>query len=331
MSSDRRCLLDVRNLHTEFVTYDGVVKAVSGVDFEIRSGESLALVGETGCGKSVTAYSVLRLIRPPGRIAEGEVIFNGQDLLKISERELEEIRGSKIAMIFQEPMTSLNPVFTIGDQLAFVLMKHKKVTRKEALQQSVEVIKKVRIADPHRVARQYPHELSGGMRQRVLIAMALSLSPELVICDEATTYLDVTVQAQILRLVNDLRKKINASMLLITHNLGVVAHNCNRVAVMYAGTIVETSDVATLFDDPKHPYVQGLLKSIPILTKNINRLESIPGTVPSLIHPPSGCRFHPRCNRAMPLCKNRKPLLLNVGDRQHVACHLYDGESNLGE
>jgi oligopeptide/dipeptide ABC transporter ATP-binding protein len=318
-----RNLLSVHNLHTQFATFDGVVKAVSGVSFEIAPSQSLALVGETGCGKSVTAYSILRLIYPPGKITKGEVVFKGENLLKKSEHEMSEIRGSKISMIFQEPMTSLNPVFTVGDQLVSVLMRHKKMNGEEALQHATKSIESVRISDPERIVKQYPHELSGGMRQRVLIAMALSLSPELIICDEPTTYLDVTVQAQILRLIKDLQVRLHASMLLITHNLGVVAHYCDTVAVMYAGSVVEIANVKTLFNDPKHPYVQGLLKAIPSTTKKAGRLESIPGSVPNLIHPPTGCKFHPRCPYVMPVCKKAAPQLGSVGGQHNVACYLH--------
>ena len=321
-------LLSVHDLHTQFATFDGVVKAVSGVSFEIAPRESLALVGETGCGKSVTAYSILRLIYPPGKIVRGEVVFKGEkDLLKISEREMSEIRGSRISMILQEPMTSLNPVFTVGDQIASILMRHKHLSREEALRHATEFIRSVRIPDPERIARQYPHELSGGMRQRILIAMALSLSPELIICDEPTTYLDVTVQAQILRLIKGLQERLNASMLLITHNLGVVAHYCDTVAVMYAGSVVEIADVKALYDDPKHPYVRGLLSAIPSTTKSPRRLESIPGSVPSLINPPTGCKFHPRCRYAMLACKKAAPQLVNVGRQHNVACYLYGNEA----
>lgn len=320
-------LLSVHNLHTEFATFDGVVKAVNGVDFEIAPRQSLALVGETGCGKSVTAYSILRLIYPPGRIAKGEVKFKGEDLLKKSDHEMSEIRGSQISMIFQEPMTSLNPVFTIGEQLASVLMRHKNLSREEAMKHATASIASVRISDPERIIKQYPHELSGGMRQRVLIAMALSLSPELIICDEPTTYLDVTVQAQVLRLIKDLQERLHASMLLITHNLGVVAHYCDTVAVMYAGSVVEVADTKTLFNDPKHPYVQGLLRAIPSTTKKTGRLESIPGSVPNLIHPPSGCKFHPRCPHVMPVCKKLSPKLGSVGRSHDVACYLYSNEA----
>ena len=300
-----------------------MVKALSGVSFDIKPGESLALVGETGCGKSVTAYSILRLIESPGKIVKGEVLFKGEDLLAKSEEKMRDIRGNRISMIFQEPMTSLNPVFTVRDQLSALMIHHNRMKKQQALQEAIESLSRVRIPDPERVARQYPHELSGGMRQRVLIAMALSLSPELIICDEPTTFLDVTVQAQILSLIKDLQRKLKASMLLITHNLGVVAHYSDRVAVMYAGSIVEIADVETIFEEPKHPYVQGLLRAIPIMSRSSERLVSIPGTVPNLISPPRGCRFHPRCSRMMPVCRERMPELLKVRDEHYVACYLY--------
>jgi oligopeptide/dipeptide ABC transporter ATP-binding protein len=317
-------VLSVHDLHTHFFTFDGVVKALSGVSFNIVQGQSLGLVGETGCGKSVTAYSILRLIQPPGKIMSGKILFKGSDLLEKTEGEMREIRGSRISMIFQEPMTSLNPVFTVGDQLATVLMQHRKMRKKDTVQHAVESLRKVKIPDADKLVKQYPHELSGGMRQRVLIAMALSLSPELIICDEPTTFLDATVQAQILKLIKDLQKSLGASMLLITHNLGVVAHNCERVAVMYAGMIVEIADVRTIFETPKHPYVQGLLRAIPITTRKAEKLESIAGTVPNLINPPSGCRFHPRCRHVMPVCREKMPQLREVGRGCSVACYLYE-------
>jgi len=316
-------VLSVRDLHTHFFTYDGVVKAVSGVSFDVGAGRSLGLVGETGCGKSVTAYSILRLIQPPGKIMGGSILLKSEDLFRKSEEEMREIRGGRISMIFQEPMTSLNPVFTVGDQLSIVLMQHRKMHKQEAFEHAVKSLRQVRIPDADKLAGQYPHELSGGMRQRVLIAMALSLSPELIICDEPTTFLDATVQAQILRLIKDLQRSLGASMLLITHNLGVVAHNCDSIAVMYAGMIVEIGDVRTILRDPKHPYVQGLLRAIPVSTRKIERLESIAGTVPNLIHPPSGCKFHPRCTHVMPICMENTPQLLETEVGHRVACYLY--------
>jgi oligopeptide/dipeptide ABC transporter ATP-binding protein len=320
-------ILTVRNLKTYFFTYDGIVRAVDGVSFSVAPGEALGIVGETGCGKSVTAYSLLRLVQKPGQIVAGKIFFRDQDLLAKTESEMREIRGGKISMIFQEPMTSLNPVFSVGEQLSSVIMHHKKTGRLETIQKTIRSIEDVGIPDPRRVLRQYPHELSGGMRQRVMIAMALSLSPELIICDEPTTYLDVTVQAQILKLIKEMQTKLGASILLITHNLAIVAHYCDRVAVMYAGEIVEIATVNAIFNDPEHPYVQGLLSAIPALSKGDERLNPIPGVVPNLINPPAGCRFHPRCNRQMSVCKDRPAGLVQVGEGHYVACHLYGGDS----
>lgn len=313
-------LLSVRNLHTNFYTYDGVVHAVSDVSFDIGKGQSMALVGETGCGKSVTAYSILRLIQPPGKIEEGEVIFAGESLHGKSESEMRMIRGARISMIFQEPMAALNPVFTVGEQLVLVLVQHQKVSQQEAASRATDSLRRVRIPDPDKVIKQYPHQLSGGMAQRVLIAMALSLKPDLLICDEPTTYLDATVQAEILRLIKELQQSLGASMLMITHNLGVVAHTCDTVAVMYAGQIVEIADVRTLFKEPKHPYTKALMNAIPKARKEDGKLTPIFGTVPNLITPPSGCRFHPRCPIARPECSQNKPELKKIDPMHQVRC-----------
>ena len=319
-------LLDVKGLKTYFFTDAGVVKAVDGVDLYIAPGEILGLVGESGCGKSVTALSILQLIpRPPGKIVEGEIWFQGQNLLTLSEEEMRHIRGGRISMIFQEPMTSLNPVFKIGQQMTEVIRLHQDVSIEEARELAIQMLNLVRIPDAPAVLEKYPHALSGGMRQRVMIAMALSCNPSLLIADEPTTALDVTVQAQILALMNELQKKTNAAILLITHNLGVIAETCDRVGVMYAGNMVETASVEELFENPLHPYTQGLLGSIPRLDEKREKLAIIPGIVPNLISPPPGCRFHNRCSKVMEICNQQKPSLITVKPGHQVACFLYDG------
>ncbi|RLF99896.1 ABC transporter ATP-binding protein, partial [Thermococci archaeon] len=289
-------LLKVKDLKTYFYTYEGVVKALEGINLDIYKGESLGLVGETGCGKSVTALSIMRLIQwPPGKIIDGEIILDGKDLLKIPEEEMRKIRGSDISMIFQEPMSSLNPVFTIGSQISEAITLHQEVDKKEAEKRSLDMLDLVGMPDAEKVMKQYPHELSGGMQQRAMIAMALSCKPKLLIADEPTTALDVTVQAQILDLIQKVNKEIDSSMLLITHDLGVVAQVCSRVAVMYAGYIVEIGTAKQIFKNPYHPYTKGLMHAIPKIHVETKRLEVIRGVVPNLITPPSGCRFHPRC------------------------------------
>jgi oligopeptide/dipeptide ABC transporter ATP-binding protein len=285
----------------------------------------MGLVGESGCGKSVTSLSVMRLVPPPGKIVEGsEIALGGTNLVELSQEQMYEIRGGRVSMIFQEPMTSLNPVFTVGDQIAEAILAHKKVSREEARKQTVELLRQVGIPQPEQRYKAYPHEMSGGMRQRVMIAMALSCQPELIICDEPTTALDVTIQAQILELLKELKEQRNTALLLITHDLGVIAEMAEEVAVMYAGKIVEQADVVTLFKEPKHPYTQGLLASIPMLaTDRATRLNVIKGTVPNLLRLPPGCRFAPRCPHAMPICVEREPELLPNG-QSRVACWLYD-------
>ncbi|EYE88218.1 peptide ABC transporter ATP-binding protein [Fervidicella metallireducens AeB] len=324
-------LLDIRNLRTYFYTEDGVVPAVDGVSFYIKPGETLGVVGESGCGKSVTSISTLRLVpNPPGKIMEGsEIIFEGTDLLKLSEAEMRKIRGNKISMIFQEPMTSLNPVFRIGDQIAEVLLLHQGLNKAEAREKAIEMLKLVGIPRPEKVVDDYPHSLSGGMRQRVMIAMALACNPRLLIADEPTTALDVTVQAQILDLMNDLKKKVNAAVMLITHNLGVVAESCDRVVVMYAGKVVEEGDVYSIFEDPKHPYTVGLLKSMPSAVGGQDKLDSIPGVVPNPLNLPKGCRFAPRCNKAMDICREKQPGLTVLGEERTVRCFLYNREDGV--
>lgn len=314
-------LLEVKNLKTYFYTEDGVAKAVDGVNFEIYPGETLGIVGESGCGKSVTSLSIMRLVPdPPGKIVEGEINFNGTDLTKLSQSQMRELRGNEISMIFQEPMTSLNPVFTIGNQISEAIMLHKKVNKKEAMEQSVDMLRKVGIPLPEQRVNEYPHQLSGGMRQRVMIAMALSCDPSLLIADEPTTALDVTIQAQILELMDDLKESLNMSIMMITHDLGVIAEVCDRVAVMYAGKVVEYTDVATLFAKPKHPYTWGLMNSIPRLDKEVDRLTAIPGIVPSSLNFPEGCKYNTRCPFTKEKCFKDEPELTEVEEGHEARC-----------
>ncbi len=322
-------LLEVKNLQTHFKTRAGIVRAVDGVSFQLDRGELLGLVGESGCGKSVTALSLLRLVAPPGRIVGGELLFEGTDLLQLSEARMREMRGDDITMIFQDPMTSLNPVYTVGEQIAEALRLHRKLSRGQARAAAIEAMREVAIPDPARRADDYPHQLSGGMRQRVMIAMALACDPKLLIADEPTTALDVTIQAQILELLDELRRTRDLAVLLITHDLGVVAEVADRVAVMYTGRIVEASPVAELFARPKHPYTEGLLRSVPKLTlaevEKVERLQTIDGTVPKLTELPPGCHFAPRCPHRMPRCTvgERIPLYELEGAVE-VRCVLYD-------
>ncbi|HSQ40319.1 MAG TPA: ABC transporter ATP-binding protein [Anaerolineales bacterium] len=320
-------LLEVKGLKTYFYTEDGIVRAVDGVDFEVYPGEVLGLVGESGCGKSVTSLSIMRLISKPGRVDAGEILLDGEDLLKFPENEMIKVRGNRISMIFQQPQTALNPVFKVGDQLAEVLDVHQDLGREAGWTRSIELLKMVGVPDPERRVEAYPHELSGGMAQRVMIAMALACVPELLIADEPTTALDVTIQAQILDLIRDMRKEMNTSVILITHDLGVVAEMAERVAVMYAGEIVEQTDVNTLFDEPMHPYTQGLIGSIPILGEIKERLDVIPGSVPNLVNLPPGCRFAPRCPARvkynLTICTELKPELDEVKMGHKVRCWLY--------
>ena len=320
-------LLEVKNLKTYFYTEDGVVKAVDGVDFAVKRGEVLGLVGESGCGKSVTSLSIMRLIGIPGKIIEGEIQFDGQNLLDLPESEMVHMRGNRISMIFQQPQSSLNPVFRVGDQIAEVLDIHRSMGKEAGWQRAVELLKMVGIPDAERRAHAFPHELSGGMAQRVMIAMALACVPELLMADEPTTALDVTIQAQILDLMRDLRSKMQAAIVLITHDLGVVAEMAERVAVMYAGQIVEQTDVKTLFAEPKHPYTQGLIGSIPVLGVIKDELDTIPGSVPNLINLPPGCRFAPRCKARiqynLAICTEKNAELLPVTPDHTVRCWLY--------
>ncbi|MCC6261312.1 MAG: ABC transporter ATP-binding protein [Anaerolineales bacterium] len=325
--TDQKPLLEVRNLKTYFYTEDGVVRAVDGVNFEVRPGEVLGIVGESGCGKSVTSLSIMRLIAPPGKIAEGEIILNGKNLLGISEDEMTKIRGNRVSMIFQQPQTALNPVFQVGDQIAEVLSIHKNLDKAAGKARAIELLKMVGIPDAERRATAYPHELSGGMAQRVMIAMALACEPELLIADEPTTALDVTIQAQILDLMLELREKLGTSVILITHDLGVVAETCERVAVMYAGEVVEQAEVGNLFEKPLHPYTQGLIDSIPILGEIKEKLAVIPGSVPNLVNLPEGCRFAPRCaareKYGLKICTEQKPELKEAGAGHLARCWLY--------
>jgi oligopeptide/dipeptide ABC transporter ATP-binding protein len=319
-------LLTIRNLHTYFYTEDGVVKALNGVNLDIQRSECLGLVGESGSGKSVTALSILRLIQdPPGKIVGGQIVFEGEDLLTFStDRMCEEVRGGKIAMIFQDPMTSLNPVFRVGTQVAEAIKIHQHVGWKEALRRAIRMMVRVGIPSADTRAVDYPHQFSGGMKQRVMISMGLSCNPQLLIADEPTTALDVTIQAQILEEMKQIKEETGASILLITHDLGVIGEMADRVAVMYAGNIVEYTDADTLFTASKHPYTQGLLNCFPEATERKTNLEPIEGIVPNLINPPSGCRFHPRCKMAMPICSEREPQLQEIASGHQVSCLLYE-------
>jgi peptide/nickel transport system ATP-binding protein len=315
-------VLQVSDLKTHFFTQDGVTRAVDGVSFEVKAGETLGIVGESGCGKSVTALSILRLLPPRlGRTVGGSIKFEGRELLDLEERDMREIRGNQIAMIFQEPMTSLNPVLTIGDQIAEAVVIHQKKSRAEGMARAIEMLRVVRIPDPEKRVHDYPHQFSGGMRQRAMIAMALSCNPKLLIADEPTTALDVTIQAQILKLMVELKSEIGAAIMLITHDLGVVAETCQRVIVMYAGRVVEEADIYELFDRPMHPYTRGLMASIPRLKKpGARRLSEIAGIVPNLREPIPGCAFAPRCTMATERCRREAPTLATHGPDHRVSC-----------
>ncbi|MEA4884558.1 MAG: ABC transporter ATP-binding protein [Clostridia bacterium] len=317
-------LLEVRNLKTCFYTEDGVVPAIEDVSFSLGEGETVGIVGESGSGKSVTALSVMRLIpNPPGRIENGEIIFKGENLLAKRMNEMRRIRGNDIAMIFQEPMTSLNPVLTVGEQIMEAIALHQQLGRQDARDKTIRMLRSVGIPSPERRVDDYPHQMSGGMRQRVMIAMALSCNPELLIADEPTTALDVTVQAQILELIMALKNDLGASVMLITHDLGVVAETADRVIVMYAGKVMENAGVKELFRRPAHPYTMGLLGSIPKLNEDRARLQSIDGVVPSPFNMPKGCRFHPRCSSAMDVCRNEEPGFTSIADGHNVRCWKY--------
>jgi oligopeptide/dipeptide ABC transporter ATP-binding protein len=320
---DSNVLLSIQGLETSFDTEDGLVRAVGGVSFDILKGETLGVVGESGCGKSVTAMSILQLLPvPPAQYAAGKIIFKGRDLLTLGEAELRKVRGNEIAMIFQEPMTSLNPVYTVGNQIMEALTLHRGMSKPEAHAQAVQLLIKVGISSPETRVDEYPHQMSGGMKQRVMIAMALACDPALLIADEPTTALDVTIQAQILDLLRDMQKEMGMSVLLITHDLGVVAEMSDHVAVMYAGKIVEYSDTLTLFASPRHPYTFGLFQSLPEMHEaGAERLREIPGTVPTPLDFPSGCKFRDRCFKAQARCAEQEPPLVEVADGHQLACH----------
>ena len=318
-------LLEVKDLKTYFYTDSGVAKAVDGVTFSLDKGKTLGIVGESGCGKSVTSLTIMRLVDPAtGRNEGGSIVFDGQDLLTLPEKEMRKLRGNRISMIFQEPMTSLNPVFTIGDQISESLKLHKGLDKKAARDRAIELLELVGIPEAGKRVDEYPHQLSGGMRQRVMIAMALSGDPELLIADEPTTALDVTIQAQILQLLKDLQEKLHMSIIIITHDLGVIAEMADEVAVMYAGDIVEKAPTRALFDDPKHPYTIGLMNSIPDINDHVSRLRTLEGLVPSLYDMPSGCRFAPRCQFCCPECEAHRINLTTLPDGRQVRCRRFE-------
>ncbi|MEA1854553.1 ABC transporter ATP-binding protein [Cytobacillus sp. OWB-43] len=323
---DRESLLEVRDLKTYFYTEDGVIPSVDGVSFTIKKGETVAVVGESGSGKSVTSLSIMGLLDAAGKIESGTIIIEGNDVTKLSKKDRRKLRGNEMAMIFQEPLTSLNPLFTVGNQISEAIKIHQKVDKKEAKKRSIEILKKVGIARAEKIYHSYPHLLSGGMRQRVMIAIALSCNPKLLIADEPTTALDVTIQAQILRLMKELKKNKQTSILFITHDLGVVAEMADQVIVMYAGQVVEYTDVFTLFKEAAHPYTKSLLASTPKIHEQTEKLQVIEGTVPNPNAMPSGCRFHTRCPYVMEKCMNNEPVLTNIHNRHQVKCWLYEEE-----
>jgi len=317
-------VLEVRHLKTYFFTRSGVVRAVDDISFSLKKGESLCLVGESGCGKTATALSILRLIdSPPGRIIDGEITYHGEDLLRCSAERLRQIRGNRIAMIFQDPQTSLNPVFTVGDQIAEQIKLHLKLKPKPAMERALHLMEEVGIPQARERMKDYPHQFSGGMKQRVMIAAALSCEPEILIADEPTTALDTTVKAQILDIFRDLKQKRNMSILFITHDLGTVAGIADRIVVMYGGRIAEAGTALDIFDQPKHPYTHGLINCLPSISTRKDRLTPIPGMIPSLIDPPEGCIFNPRCERRMPICSQEKPREVLISGEHTVVCHLY--------
>jgi len=325
-------ILDVKDLKVSFYTDNGEVPAVRGVTFDLRKGESLGIVGESGCGKSATVSAIMRLLPiPPAKIKDGTIMYEGVDIAKTPEREMLRIRGAKIAMIFQEPMTALNPVMTVGSQIAEAILQHNKISKTEANQKAVELLKLVEIPEAEKRAASYPHQLSGGMRQRVMIAMALSCQPEILIADEPTTALDVTIQAQILDLLRKMRKETGTSILLITHDLGVIAEMCERVIVMYSGRIVEKGDIIPIFEHPMHPYTEGLFNSIPRMDQDVEELHVIKGRVSDPLDPPSGCWFHPRCPYCRDKCKEIEPELRTMQDGREVACHFAEEVGTHGE
>lgn len=317
-------LVEFRNLRTNFYTSGGVVKAVNDVSFSIKEGETLCVVGESGCGKSVTAMSLMRLVSHPGKTVGGQILYKGEDLLQLKERQMRNIRGNEIAMIFQEPMTSLNPVLKIGKQITEPLIVHKGMTKQEAKKRAIDLIELVNIPRAAQIFDSYPHELSGGMRQRIMIAIALACDPKLLIADEPTTALDVTIQAQILDLMRNIKKEFNTSIMLITHDLGVVAEMADHVVVMYAGKVIEEAPVVELFQNPKHPYTQGLLKAKPIISQRMDRLYTIPGQVPNPVELGDNCYFHERCAHCMQICVDKQPELTEYDNKHKAACWLYE-------
>ncbi len=325
-------VLEIKHLKTYFFTRNGVVKAVDGVSFGLRKGENLCLVGESGCGKTTAALSILRLLdSPPGRIIDGEILYHGEDLLSDSAEKLRQIRGNRIAMIFQDPQSSLNPVFTVGDQIAEQIKLHLRLKHKPAMERTLHLMEQVGIPQVQERIRDYPHQFSGGMKQRVMIAAALSCDPEILIADEPTTALDTTIKAQILDIFRDLKQKRNMSILFITHDLGTVAGIADRIVVMYGGRVAEAGTVLDIFDQPKHPYTHGLINCLPNISTRRKRLTPIPGMIPSLIDPPEGCIFNPRCERRMPICSRESPKEIVTSGEHLVACHLYAPPSIPGE
>ncbi len=325
-------ILKVRDLKTFFQVEEGLVVAVDGVDFDLSVKETLAIVGESGSGKSVTALSILRLIQePPGKISSGEILYQGKDLLKLTNNAMRRIRGNEISMIFQEPMSSLNPVFTVGRQISEVMIVHEKISKKEAEARAIELIKLVGIPNPEKCMKNYPHQLSGGMRQRIMIAIALACKPKILIADEPTTALDVTIQSQILKLMLDLKNKLDTAIIIITHDLGVVAQLAENIMIMYAGRAVEFGDARSIFKIPLHPYTEGLLNSIPKIDENLKRLKIIEGTVPSPFDLPKGCKFSTRCKYIMKVCREKEPEYQSLKDNRKVRCWKYSGaEENVG-
>lgn len=325
-------LLEVKDLTTTFFTHIGEVQAVRGISFDLNEGDILGIVGESGSGKSVTSLSIMGLVDDPGKITKGQILFESVDLTKLTNEEISEYRGNEISMIFQDPMTSINPVFTIGNQMIEVIMRHTKMTREEARHRAIELLKMVGIPEPEVRIKNYPHQFSGGMRQRVMIAMAISCNPKLLIADEPTTALDVTIQAQILDLMRDLKDKINSSIILITHDLGVIAEICNKVIVMYGGRIMEKSDIYSIYEKPQHPYTKGLLQSVPKnVTGTKKRLLPIDGTPPDLLNPPKGCPFSPRCPHAMEICLRDGAPLFKISDTQEASCWLHHPDAPVVE
>lgn len=317
-------LLDVRDIYTYFYTESGVVEALDGVSFDVYPGEPVGIVGESGCGKTVTAHSTLRILPKNGKTVAGEIFYKGVDLLKLSEQQMRRIRGKEIAMIFQDPMTSLNPIFRIDDQMTEVISLHRGVDKRDALEIAIEMLEAVGIPDAAQRIHDYPHQFSGGMRQRILIARALALQPSLLIADEPTTALDVTIQAQVLEIIKEMQKKFGLALMLITHNLGVVAEITKRVHIFYGGRVVESGPTEEIFLNPHHPYTRALFDSIPSLEKDKTRLATIPGNVPRLINPPKGCRFHPRCKYATEICRKARPPEVELGPQRRVACHHFE-------